>query len=81
MKTEPKYVKVAIDDIENLNARHFVGLGKEKAVEELTTTFGPGTEFKKDKNWAAKAFDTMATAVKEADTPKEEKKAEVIPGK
>lgn len=73
-KTEPKYVKSSIDEIDNINARHFTQLGKDKAVKELLVTFGPETEAKKDAAWASKAFDVMAKDVAEADKKEEEEK-------
>lgn len=73
-KETPKYVKSSIDEIDNMNARHFVSLGKEAAVKELLHTFGPNTEANKDTAWANKAYDKMVDDVKLADSPKPETK-------
>lgn len=64
---EKEYVRTAIDDIDNLNARFYAGLTEEAAVKELLTSHKD-----KDEAWAKKAYKQMVADVKAADTPKKE---------
>jgi hypothetical protein len=58
------YVATEIDG-QNLNARYYVSLGKNKAIEKLIKDLEATTIFNKE--WAAKAYDKMEEQVRRKD--------------